>query len=88
MPPIGAACEPQAAAKPSLTFTVPVRSRAATSGPRRADHTLAFSPYALSLARATASSSEATRYTASTGPKVSSRHSSMSSVTPVSTVGS
>ena len=42
----------------------------------------------MSLARATASSSDATGYTATTGPNVSSRYTSISGVTPASTVGS
>ena len=48
----------------------------------------AFKPYSVSLARATASASEPTGYTDTTGPKVSLRQTSMSSSTPVRMVGS
>ena len=42
----------------------------------------------MSLARRTASSSEATRYSETTGPKVSSSRQAIAEVTPSSTVGS
>ena len=49
--------------------------------------TEALSPYGESLAREIASCSESTRWTATTGPNVSAPKHTMSSVTPVSTVG-
>jgi hypothetical protein len=51
-------------------------------------HTLALSPYGLSFMAATASSSDATRYTDTTGPNVSSRNTRASGVTPSRMVGS
>ena len=70
-------------------MTVPDSMRAAIARPRDVDrvHTLALSPNAVSFIAAIASSSDATRYTDTTGPKVSSRASATSGETPSSTVG-
>ena len=63
MPPIGAPVADHAAAYPSLMFTVPARTRAARRRPAATSRVqmLALSPYAVSLARVSASSSEPTR---------------------------
>ena len=73
----------------SLTWTMPgpdplgereaARDRARVDGAR--------SPYSLSLASASASSSVSNTTTGATGPKISSRQAGLSGVTSVSTVG-
>jgi hypothetical protein len=71
-------------------LTVPVSIWAAMRRPFATSRvqTDALSPNSESLARVIASVSSATSRMATTGPNVSSRQSRMSSVTPVSTVGS
>jgi len=75
---------------PPLTLTVPTRSRAATLAARSgsAENTVPLSPYGESLAMRTASSSPSWGITVSTGPKISSRATRASLVSPAITVGS
>jgi len=81
----GAACEKMQ----SLTYTVPTCNLGAIACASRtdADQIEAVSPKSLSLARRTASSTERTTMIAITGPKVSSRMTAISWLTPVRTVG-
>src|SRR3954453_6262504 len=86
-PPNGKAGNP-ANDRAELTLAMPLRNRRAASYPRFLPKTAAPSPYDVLLALSTASSREATRLTASTGPNVSSRIMRASSGTSTRTIGS